>query len=39
LQDNWFTRGWVVREAGFAQDARVYWGHFEVPFLDRFNVK
>ncbi|KAH7386753.1 heterokaryon incompatibility protein-domain-containing protein [Phaeosphaeria sp. MPI-PUGE-AT-0046c] len=25
----WWTRGWVVREAGFAQDGIVFWGRSE----------
>lgn len=25
LQQNWFERGWVVREAAFAQKATVVW--------------
>lgn len=29
LEEPWFTRGWVVREAGFAQHGHVYWGHSE----------
>jgi hypothetical protein len=26
FEETWFSRGWVVREAGFAQDGQVYWG-------------
>jgi hypothetical protein len=29
LEEPWFTRGWVVREAGFAQTGDVYWGESE----------
>jgi hypothetical protein len=29
LGETWFTRGWVVREAGFARDGQVYWGQSE----------
>ena len=29
LQQNWFERGWVVREAAFAQKATVVWGSVE----------
>ena len=29
LEETWFTRGWVVREAGFAQDGQVFWGNSE----------
>jgi hypothetical protein len=29
LDETWFTRGWVVREAGSAQDCQVYWGMSE----------
>lgn len=29
LQQNWFERGWVVREAAFAQKATVIWGSVE----------
>jgi hypothetical protein len=29
LDEIWFTRGWVVREAGFAQAGQVYWGDSE----------
>jgi hypothetical protein len=29
LEETWFSRGWVVREAGFAQDGQVYWGNCE----------
>lgn len=29
LEETWFTRGWVVREAGFAQAGQVYWGDSE----------
>jgi hypothetical protein len=29
LQQNWFKRGWVVREAAFAQKATVIWGSVE----------
>lgn len=30
LKESWFTRGWVVREAGLAQDGLVIWGRSEV---------
>jgi len=26
LEETWFTRGWVVREAGFSQEGQVFWG-------------
>jgi hypothetical protein len=29
LEETWFSRGWVVREAGFARDGQVYWGKSE----------
>jgi hypothetical protein len=29
LGETWFTRGWVVREAGFAKDGHVHWGDSE----------
>ncbi|KAF1915577.1 hypothetical protein BDU57DRAFT_518621 [Ampelomyces quisqualis] len=29
LDETWFTRGWVVREAGLARDGQVYWGQSE----------
>ncbi|KAH7074757.1 heterokaryon incompatibility protein-domain-containing protein [Paraphoma chrysanthemicola] len=29
LDETWFSRGWVVREAGFAQHGHVYWGSVE----------
>ncbi|KAH7390532.1 heterokaryon incompatibility protein-domain-containing protein [Pyrenochaeta sp. MPI-SDFR-AT-0127] len=29
LGQDWFDRGWVVREAAFAQDGRVIWGEVE----------
>jgi hypothetical protein len=29
LDETWFTRGWVVREAGSAKDCQVYWGKSE----------
>ncbi|KAF2028418.1 hypothetical protein EK21DRAFT_101877 [Setomelanomma holmii] len=29
LDVTWFSRGWVVREAGFAQHGHVYWGSAE----------
>jgi hypothetical protein len=34
LEETWFTRGWVVREAGFAQDGQVYWGDTEFGWKD-----
>ncbi|KAL5119039.1 hypothetical protein ACEQ8H_002963 [Pleosporales sp. CAS-2024a] len=34
LDEAWFTRGWVVREAGFAQDGQVYWGESEFAWMD-----
>lgn len=29
LDEPWFTRGWVVREAGLAQTGHIYWGESE----------
>lgn len=29
FSEAWWTRGWVVREAGFAQDGTVFWGGSE----------
>ncbi|EAT83587.2 hypothetical protein SNOG_09395 [Parastagonospora nodorum SN15] len=34
LEETWFTRGWVVREAGFAKDGQVYWGDSEFSWDD-----
>ncbi|KAF2823986.1 HET-domain-containing protein [Ophiobolus disseminans] len=33
LEETWFTRGWVVREAGFAQDGQVFWGDSEFSWV------
>jgi hypothetical protein len=29
LGETWFTRGWVVREAGFGRGGQVFWGNSE----------
>jgi hypothetical protein len=34
LEETWFTRGWVVREAGFALNGQVYWGDSEFGWND-----
>jgi hypothetical protein len=34
LEQNWFTRGWVVQEAALAKEGQVIWGDYELNWSD-----
>uniref|UniRef100_L2FIY1 Ankyrin and het domain protein n=1 Tax=Colletotrichum fructicola (strain Nara gc5) TaxID=1213859 RepID=L2FIY1_COLFN len=47
LETSWFRRGWVVQESGFAKQAIILWGNWQIPWdsfmrtwflADRLNV-
>ena len=38
VEQEWFKRGWVVREAGLAQEGLVIWGHTEFSWSDLMRV-